>query len=69
LPFPEVVEVLDECGFGWVRSIPPAPGNENMFDVLPQPSATGMFARRVGWALSLADEDAGLVCYVARRHS
>ncbi len=67
LPFPAVVELLGECGFDWVRSIPPAPGNENMFDTLPEPAGPGLFARRVGWALSLGDEDAGLVCYVARR--
>ncbi len=69
LPLPRVARQLRELGFDWVRSVPPATAG-SLFDPAPEPSAGRMLARRTGWLLrGLGDEDAGLVCIVARRHS
>jgi SAM-dependent methyltransferase len=65
--FPAVLKLLEEEGFGWVRSVPPVPGREGLFDGDARPSNTSLLSRRIGWALAGADEDAGLVCLVARR--
>lgn len=68
LAFPEVLARVEELGFEWVSSIPPAPPMEGVFETTPRPSAAGLFARRFGWCVSgLNDEDAGLVMLVARR--
>jgi SAM-dependent methyltransferase len=68
LPFPEVWHWLESQGFEWVRSVPPAPDADGIFDVTPEPSAVGLWMRRMGWCLAgFNDEDAGLVAVVARR--
>lgn len=67
LSFTEALRVVEEVGFQWVRSVPPVPGREGLFDGEPRPSDLALLGRRVGWALSKDDEDAGLVCLVARR--
>jgi len=67
LSFPHIVKVVRECGLQWVMSVPPAPP-AGLFDPTPQPSRPGLELRRLEWAWRcLADEDAGLVCFVARR--
>ncbi|GJM23531.1 MAG: hypothetical protein DHS20C15_34460 [Planctomycetota bacterium] len=69
LPFPQVVKLLDDCGFDWVRSVPPTPAQGGLFDPTPRPSAFGLALRRWGWALTPGDQDAGLVGYVAKRRA
>ncbi|MCZ6596687.1 MAG: class I SAM-dependent methyltransferase [Planctomycetota bacterium] len=68
LPLPGVLAVLRELGFRFVRTVPPAPGAVGMFDATAEPGAVGLFRLRLGWTLrGFGDEDAGLVCVVARR--
>jgi hypothetical protein len=67
LPTPRVTRELTKLGFRTLRTVPPAVGQGGMFESEGL-GAAGLFARRVGWALSgLKDPDAGLVCVVARR--
>ena len=48
--------------------IPPVAAGTSLFDPTPEPGALGMTLLRTGWMLrGLNDEDAGLVCLVARR--
>lgn len=69
LSLPAVHDVLEEEGFEWIRTIPPAPEGDEIFVPTPQPSAAGIFGRRLGWVMrGLSDEDAGLVSTVMRRH-
>ena len=67
LSFTEALQVVEAEGFEWVRSVPPVPGREGLFDGEARPSNLSLLGRRIGWALSKDDEDAGLVCLVARR--
>lgn len=69
LAFPEVAQLLDECGFDWLRSVPPTPTREGLFDATPRPGRLALLARRWGWALTPGDQDAGLVGYVAKRRA
>ncbi len=70
LPLPGVVRVLEEQGFGWVRSVPPAVDGAGLFHATRRPHAFALLALRAGWAgRGLNDPDAGLVCVIARRHS
>ena len=70
LGLPEIRSALEEQGFEWVRTIPPAPDGAEIFAPTPRPGAAGTFGRRLGWMLrGLSDEDAGLVSLVVRRHS
>jgi SAM-dependent methyltransferase len=69
LALPCVVAQLEARGFQWLRSVPPAPDGAPLFDPTPRPAGLGLAARRLGWAArGLADEDAGLVVLVMRRH-
>lgn len=67
LPAPRVTRELRKLGFSVVRTVPPAVTRGSLFE--PEPlGAVGLFARRIGWAVSgLKDPDAGLVSVVARR--
>ena len=68
LPLPRVVRVLDELGFEWVRTVPPAPLGQSMFEATPGATGASLAMLRFSWMLrGLRDPDAGLVCYVARR--
>ena len=68
LPFPGVTAALEEQGFTWVRSVPPATSADELFEPTPRPGALGLLGRRLNWAWRcLWDEDAGLVCVVLRR--
>ncbi|MEM9382626.1 MAG: class I SAM-dependent methyltransferase [Planctomycetota bacterium] len=68
LPLPRVLACLESAGLRFVRTIPPAPRGESLFDAASEPSARGIAALRAGWALAgVTDPDAGLVCVVARR--
>ena len=70
LPFPHVLRRVEELGFEWVCTVPPSPGQRDLFSGTPRLSSLGVFARRVGWCLAgFNDEDAGLIALVARRHS
>jgi SAM-dependent methyltransferase len=68
LSFPHVLSVLEREGFAWCGSVPPVPPADALFEHTARPGPLAMAARRWGWALRcLSDEDAGLVCLVARR--
>jgi len=68
MPVPGTMRALREVGFEYVRTVPPAVSGAAMFEDEPEPSPASMLARRAGWLLrGLGDEDAGLVCIVARR--
>lgn len=68
LPLPRVLERLEQRGFRWLRSVPPAPSGANLFEASPRPSAVDLAARRAGWlARGLNDPDAGLVVLVLRQ--
>jgi SAM-dependent methyltransferase len=68
LPLPHVVALLEQEGFRWLRSIPPAPVGANLFDSAAKPSSLGMFSMRLGWLLrGLGDQDAGLVFVVMQK--
>lgn len=68
LPFPGVTAALEDQGFEWVRSVPPATTADEIFTPTPRPGALALFGRRLNWAWRcLWDEDAGLVCVVLRR--
>lgn len=68
LPIQNVARVLKQNGFSWIRSIPPANDTNSIFAPTPEPGMLGMLALRASFALrGLRDEDAGLVCVVARR--
>jgi len=68
LPFPRMLELLESQGFDWLRSVPPATSSGTIFESTPRPGSAQLFARRLEWALRcLSDQDAGLVCLVARR--
>ncbi|MEM1448055.1 MAG: class I SAM-dependent methyltransferase [Planctomycetota bacterium] len=68
LPLPRVLARLEAAGLRFVRTIPPAPRGESLFDAAAVPSARRLASLRAGWALAgLTDPDAGLVCVVARR--
>lgn len=70
LSFPRVLRQLELLGFEWVRSVPPSPEKDGFFSSAPRPSMAGMCVRRAGWFLAgFADEDAGLVALVVRRHT
>jgi SAM-dependent methyltransferase len=67
LALQDVVRAVEGIGFQWIRSVPPAPGEYEMFSPTPRLSALANFARRAGWAANgFSDEDAGLVSVVAR---
>jgi SAM-dependent methyltransferase len=67
MALPEVVAAIESNGFDWIRSVPPAPGEHELFTPTPRLNAFTSFARRSGWAASgFSDEDAGLVLVVAR---
>jgi SAM-dependent methyltransferase len=69
LPLPVVAGWLEEFGFSWVRTVPPAVDGDTLLRVTPRPGRAGFFALRAGWALrGPRDPDAGLVCLIARRH-
>jgi SAM-dependent methyltransferase len=70
LPMPWTLRVLEQEGFSWVRTVPPAASGEDLFRATHRPSALGRSALRAGWALrGLSDPDAGLVCVIARRRA
>lgn len=67
LAFPRMLALLEAQGFEWVRSVPPA-DDGSLFERTPRPSSARLNLRRLEWALRcFSDEDAGLVCLVARR--
>lgn len=67
LALQDVVRAVEGNGFEWVRSVPPTPGEHEMFAPTPRLSPWANFALRFGWAASgFSDEDAGLVSVVAR---
>lgn len=69
LPLPRVAGWLEEAGFDWVRSVPPALDGDGLADER-RPSAAALFLRRLGWFLrGPFDVDNGLVCLVARRRA
>ena len=69
LSFLHVFDVVRGEGLGWVASVPPAPAG-GLFDPTAQPTRGALRWRRADWAWRcLMDEDAGLVCLVARRES
>ena len=58
---------LEELGFSWVRSVPPAV-ESGLFHETPRPGALARAWLRLGWCLcGVNDPDAGLVLVVARR--
>jgi len=62
-----VLDVVRGAGLQWVASVPPAPA-AGLFDPTPLPSRAALRRRRLEWAWRcIVDEDAGLVCLVARR--
>ena len=64
-----VFDVVRGAGLAWVSSVPPAPPG-GLFDATPLPSRGALRWRRVEWAWRcMKDEDAGLVCLVARREA
>ena len=66
LSFPQVLDTVIACGFEWVASVPPASGE--LFAETARPGGAALALRRLNWLWRcLADEDAGLVCLVARR--
>ncbi len=70
LSLPDVHGELRKAGFDWVRTIPPVPEGDELFQPTSEPSGFGRFALRLGWvARGLTDEDAGLVSLVLRRRS
>ncbi len=70
LTLPFVLHVLEEAGFAWVRTVPPAVAGPGLFRATPRPGPLGLLGLRLGWmARGLGDPDAGLVCLVARRHA
>ena len=67
LPTPRVRRELEQAGFRFLRTVPPATSLASLFDY-EELSASALFWRRMGWALAgLKDPDAGLVCVVASR--
>ncbi|HVS18601.1 MAG TPA: class I SAM-dependent methyltransferase [Planctomycetota bacterium] len=67
MPMPRVLAACESEGFEWVCSVPPS--ERDLLATTPRPGALGRLALRVGWTLhGLADEDAGLVALVLRRH-
>jgi len=69
LSFLHVFDVVRGAGLQWVASVPPAPPG-GLFDATPQPSPGALRWRRAEWAWRcVKDEDAGLVCLVARRQA
>ena len=67
LSFLHVLDVVRGAGLRWVASVPPAPAG-GLFEASTEPSRAALRWRRFGWAWRcLTDEDAGLVCLVARR--
>lgn len=68
LALPAVLADLEEQGFEYVRSVPPAVQGGRLFHGTERPGKLGFLSRRLGWAASgLNDPDAGLVCLVVRR--
>jgi SAM-dependent methyltransferase len=68
MPASGTMRKLKELGFDWVRTVPPIAADDEMFEATPEPSGLAFFMRRAGWFLGgLNDEDAGLICLVARR--
>ncbi len=68
LPLPSVIGWLRALGFRWVRSVPPAPAGESLFEAGAPPGPLELALLRFGWLLAgVRDPDAGLVCVVARR--
>ena len=68
LPFPRMVELVESQGFEWLRSVPPATSAGAIFDATDRPGSAQLFFRRLEWAMRcLSDQDAGLVCFVARK--
>jgi len=67
LPAPRVVRELESSGFSFLRTVPPATSNADLFAAEAR-APSGLLGRRLGWALAgVGDPDAGLVCVVARR--
>lgn len=63
-----VKQAFEDAGLTWVRSIPPLAPGEGLLDPTPSPGFPGRVALRLGWMMrGFGDEDAGLVCVVARR--
>jgi hypothetical protein len=63
-----MLAVLEAEGLQWCGSLPPVPPAGALFEPSARPGALALALRRWGWALRcLSDEDAGLVCLVARR--
>lgn len=59
---------FEKEGFDWIRSVPPVPAPGAMFTPTPRPGLMARGARRFGWMLAgINDQDAGLVCVVARK--
>lgn len=68
LPLPWTLRILEDQGFTWVRTVPPAAAGADLFRATVKPAALGSCAVRGSWALrGLTDPDAGLVCLIARR--
>lgn len=70
LPLPRVLSTMRAAGFEWVRTVPPAPAPEGLFERAPEPGSLALGLRRIGWAFSgVRDPDAGLVILVLRRQA
>ncbi len=68
LPLPRVLASIGAGGLEWVRSVPPLDPQATLRDPSPEPRGLLGALLRMGWLLaSFSDEDAGLVCVVARR--
>jgi len=68
LSFTAMLATVKSAGFTWLSSVPPATPGRALFAPTPEPGPVALLARRWGWALRcLTDEDAGLVCLLARR--
>jgi SAM-dependent methyltransferase len=68
LSFTALLGTVKSAGLHWLSSVPPAVPGGALFQPTPEPGAFGLLLRRWGWALRcLTDEDAGLVCLLARR--
>ncbi len=70
LSFTATLATVKSAGFTWLSSVPPATPGRDLFAATPEPGSLALLWRRWGWAVRcMTDEDAGLVCLLARRRA
>ena len=66
----QVKACLEGEGFSWVRSIPPHPASGNLLEKTGSPSPLTALLTQLSWMITgIVDQDAGLVCVIARNQA